>query len=107
MLKLHGVEFGKEEDTISDPVLLSEVMEMREAIESAQTQPELVELRRKNESELRRVLARVSEAFRTVASLPRGTEEYREALSKVEASVLTLTYLQTIDQELLARLDVG
>jgi len=64
LLRLSGCVVNVEESaTVSDPALLMEAMEMREALEEAETPEEVVELAAKAESEVAACIRDLSKAF--------------------------------------------
>lgn len=63
MLKLQGNEIGEEEQ-VTDPELLMQVMETREEIEMAKTEEQIDKVRQHNEQNMDDVINRLSGAFK-------------------------------------------
>ncbi|KAJ2794124.1 molecular chaperone, partial [Coemansia guatemalensis] len=66
LLGLHGRGID-EEDMAADPELLMEVMELREEIEGAKTEPQIASLRQANDGRISNVVEELSRAFGTGA----------------------------------------
>ncbi|KAJ1949357.1 molecular chaperone [Linderina macrospora] len=62
LLKLAGREIN-EEDKITDPELLMEVMELREEIEMAKCEEEMAAIKRRNDGSIEHVVEELSGAF--------------------------------------------
>ncbi|KAJ1734061.1 molecular chaperone [Coemansia sp. Benny D160-2] len=70
MLELKGEAIG-EEDQISDPELLMEIMELREEIEASKTDTQIAAIKERNDLKIANVTAKLSAAF--------GAEDYDSA----------------------------
>ncbi|KAJ1964231.1 molecular chaperone [Dipsacomyces acuminosporus] len=64
LLKLQGSAIT-EEDKITDPELLMEIMEMREDIEEARTEDQIASIKKKNDVSISAVVDNISQAFKT------------------------------------------
>jgi DnaJ-domain-containing protein 1 len=93
MLAVRGVEFGEEGKTITDPELLSEVMESRFAIEEVDGDVgELETLASVNSGQRTEVMMALTEAFRS------------GGLDAALQHTTRLSYLQKIHEEVAVRL---
>ncbi|KAJ2797476.1 molecular chaperone [Coemansia helicoidea] len=62
LLRLHGRDLVEDEQ-VSDPELLMEIMESREALEAATTEARVAELRQHNSADMARIIADLGRAF--------------------------------------------
>ncbi|CDH53775.1 iron-sulfur cluster co-chaperone proteinmitochondrial [Lichtheimia corymbifera JMRC:FSU:9682] len=62
LLELQGVEVG-ESDSLEDPALLMEVMEIREELDEATTEEEVAQVKETNDEKYQETVQRLSEAF--------------------------------------------
>lgn len=62
-LQLEGMDF-KDGDRVEDPVLLAEILEIREALEEGLSEEELQKYKQKNDQSLAECYRQISDAFR-------------------------------------------
>lgn len=64
LLSLRGIEVAEDETAkVEDPELLMEVLETREAIEDAESEEDLVEMKEENEKRVKKSVGVLEEAF--------------------------------------------
>ncbi|TNY17010.1 hypothetical protein DMC30DRAFT_333024, partial [Rhodotorula diobovata] len=90
LLSLHDVTIG-EADPVTDPELLMAIMEVREALEEAQTEDEVAQIRQRNKESRKATIDQLAAVFAASASSSPDLERAREL-------VIELRYLDNIDQ---------
>lgn len=88
LLKLRGRDATKEEQTLSDPEVLMEVMEMREAIDEAKSDEELCHFYRKNK-------IRIADTMQEIDSCLSSNDD-----QGAETATVFLSYLFSIESTL-------
>ncbi|KAJ3178673.1 hypothetical protein HDU87_003496 [Geranomyces variabilis] len=85
LLGMHGKVVG-EKDGVADPELLMDVMESREALEDAQDEAEIQELKKQNSARVEETIKGISEAFR------------RKDIDRAKSLTVQLRYWQNIQK---------
>ncbi|GKU91121.1 hypothetical protein SLEP1_g5038 [Rubroshorea leprosula] len=91
ILRLEGIDVN-EEETISDPELLGEIMEIREAVEEAPDSQALNQIRSQMEEKLEELANCFGNAFHS--------QKFNEAV----ACIRRMTYYQRVNEEILKKL---
>lgn len=91
IMRLEGVEVD-EEQTVSEPELLGEIMEIREAVEEATDSQALNQIQSQMEEKLRRWSDSFANAF--------GSKKYDEALKSIQR----MTYYHRVKEEIVKKL---
>ncbi|GAB4857176.1 hypothetical protein Ancab_015084 [Ancistrocladus abbreviatus] len=91
LMKLHGIHVD-EEQTVSDPELLGEIMEIRESVEEAADSQELKQIQSQVQEKLRQWSNSFLSAFRS--------QRTKEALYSIQR----MTYYKRVDEEIVKML---